>query len=711
MLFRGLGRQANLPRGPEEILSKNIVADSVSTSESITTENNLKSFKAYLDTHPSEIAKNTSAVEYGYDVVPQVFRTDTAKGIVQVSPSSLLETEGSGASAMGGNSMSSSTSTAWSVLADNTGLREKQYELKTGTWPTSYNEVALVIDSNNEISDYSLYTLGLMDIEHMEEIVAAVKGATAYEDPKKSFAYSDVIGREFKVFAQSDLYKLDEDGGSAWVNKTEDLDYLASIYESGTSVTITAVLKATEDAEVSSGVVYTRGLTNYLIDKTQQSAIAKQQVADPGVNVLTGLAFKEESTTTTQTAQVAFSDTSLYSETTQSAVYKPSNSSYSQQATYSTTTPLLASTASTRTLASDAPAADPATTYTVRFLNYENSVLSPVVSTYLEGDSITNIPSENPTRPANVTYNYLFLGWKSSVSNSVYLNNSDLPVVSASVDYIAYYYASPVTVSPGTTTPLGGTGGYGAAASGTTMDASSLGSIDMSAFSGSSSMGLSQDQISVLLAQMSNDTPSTYEDVLAALGYATTDEPSSIALYPINFEGKKEIEAFIDTYNNQVTNDADKVTYTDLVGTLTSSITSIVNIISYILIAFVAISLVVSSIMIAIITYISVLERTKEIGVLRAIGASKRDISKIFNAETFIEGLGSGVIGILIALLICLPVNAVIFSMFGAENIASLPLEYSLVLIAISVVLTLLAGYIPARIAAKKDPVVALRTE
>jgi ABC-type antimicrobial peptide transport system permease subunit len=233
----------------------------------------------------------------------------------------------------------------------------------------------------------------------------------------------------------------------------------------------------------------------------------------------------------------------------------------------------------------------------------------------------------------------------------------------------------------------------------------------MSATEGSSPMSLSEDQIAVLIAQMSDTTPSTYDEVMEALGYVTADQPSTIALYPKDFDGKVVIEGLIADYNAQVADEADRVAYTDIIGLLTSSITSIVSTISLILIAFVAISLVVSSIMIAIITYISVLERTKEIGVLRSLGASKGDVSKIFNAETFIVGLASGVSAIVITLLLCIPINAIVQSLLGVENIALLPLEYSIMLIAISVVLTLLAGFIPSRIAARKDPVVALRTE
>jgi ABC-type antimicrobial peptide transport system permease subunit len=236
-------------------------------------------------------------------------------------------------------------------------------------------------------------------------------------------------------------------------------------------------------------------------------------------------------------------------------------------------------------------------------------------------------------------------------------------------------------------------------------------SLDLSSYAGLSSLSLSTDQLEALMAQYSDSTPSTYEDVLSALGYVDRAQPSSLSIYPTDFEGKERVSTLIDEYNAQITDSANKVTYTDLVGTMTKSVTHIVDTISTVLIAFVAISLVVSSIMIAIITYISVLERTKEIGVLRALGASKGDVSKIFNAETFIEGLVSGLLGIGVTLALSIPINSVVSSSLNVDNISQLSPQNAIVLIALSVVLTLIAGLIPSRLAAKKDPAVALRSE
>ena len=203
---------------------------------------------------------------------------------------------------------------------------------------------------------------------------------------------------------------------------------------------------------------------------------------------------------------------------------------------------------------------------------------------------------------------------------------------------------------------------------------------------------------------------STYDENIKKLGVFDMDEPSSINIYASSFEAKDKIADLIDEYNKGVPED-DKITYTDYIALIMSSVTTIINAISYILIAFVSISLIVSSIMIGIITYISVLERTKEIGILRAIGASKRDVGRVFNAETMLVGFASGMIGIIVTLLFTIPINIIIKSLTGIGDIASLPFMGALILVIISISLTLIAGLIPSKIAAKKDPVEALRTE
>ena len=238
---------------------------------------------------------------------------------------------------------------------------------------------------------------------------------------------------------------------------------------------------------------------------------------------------------------------------------------------------------------------------------------------------------------------------------------------------------------------------------------------DADVFADAIEIKMSENDLAQLLSSMSTRENVSYENNLQKLGYADIDNPYSINIYPKDFESKEEVLGILDQYNTNMEmagKEDQVVTYMDLVGTLMTSVTDIINVISYVLIAFVAISLVVSSIMIGVITYISVLERKKEIGILRAIGASKRNISQVFNAETFIIGLCAGLMGIIITLLLLIPGNQIIHSIAGQENInAILPVGAAIILVLLSVVLTLIGGLIPSRKAAKEDPVIALRTD
>jgi len=604
---------AAAPEGDEEeaptgVVANNRVANSVTSAARFSTINDLGKFKAYLEANSQRIGDSLAAVEYGYAIEPQVYRLepleaagadteqDESRKVLLVSPSTLdtgssnswgpmggpggdmesmsgFNANMSSMGSFGGGASFGAVKSEWAQLVNNQTLRESHYELLEGSWPTAYNEIALVVSEDNKVSDYVLYMLGVMDINEMNALVSALQNDEEVEEHTASFTYDEILGLEYQVFAPCQLYTKSA-SDDVWIDRSTDQEYLQELLSTGTTVTITCVLRSGSGAEIGSGVAYTGALTDYLINLTLESDIVQEQLASPDINVLTGLAFEGSG-----------SEEEL--------------SAFEEQA---------------------AAAEEQAASEEAASFGYGGFDPSGFDMSSYEGYEQGSLPNE-------------------------------------------------------------------------------------AAFS------LTSDQLAVLLAQMSNTTPASFDEVLDALGYGTVDQPISIALYPVDFEGKAAIEEFIAEYNNQVQDEDDRVTYTDMIGILTSSITSIVNIISYVLIAFVAISLIVSSIMIAIITYISVLERTKEIGVLRALGASKGDVSKIFNAETFIEGLLSGVSAILLALLICIPINVVIFALVGVENIASLPLQFSLILIAISVALNLIAGFIPSRLAAKKDPVVALRTE
>lgn len=688
-----------------KIYSSNIVGDTIKSSEQMIKENDLGKFKRYLDKNMNKVKNNVAAVEYGYDITPQVFRQDDGE-YIQVSPASLLS-ESSAPAAM---PMSQSTSTAWSQLVSDKNLRESQYTLLAGDWPSDYDEVALVVTENNEVSDFVLYTLGIMDIDRMNDIIEAVENDDEYNDPKESFQFEDIIGKEYQVFAPCEMYV---DGGNAWVDKTDEQDHIASIFGDGITVKVTCVLQADESAEISSGIAYNSKLTEKLMDITADSSIVKDQLSNPDTNVLTGEAFEDDDDESSGDKNSAGKTIQNYSAATNSITVNTAsaNTKHTEPTTACTSAASAASTignvnnvslcTTSRAFAvpmeiTDSTEQQPETAmYTVTFQNYDGTALSEEMS-FSEGSAITNLPSEDPVREATNTTEYIFIGWKSSITGGYYAT-ADLPPVTEDVVYTAMYYERTIPLDTDAGTISGSMPGF-------TMPST----FSMPAMS---AMNLSSDQLSILMAQMSDSTPSSYEEVLSALGYMTTEQPSTISLYPTDFDGKERVESLIEDYNNQVRDDADKVTYTDMIGMITSSITTIIDTISYVLMAFVAISLIVSSIMIAIITYISVLERTKEIGILRAIGTSKNDVSKIFNAETVIEGLISGMLGIGVTLLLCIPINAIVYRMFDVQNIASLPASAGIILIGISVLLTLIAGFAPSRMAAKKDPVTALRSE
>lgn len=716
-------------KDPGILTSNNVVADSVKTTRDMVKTNDLGSFKTYLEKHQSFIEPYITGIEYKYDLTPLVYRKDKKEGIVKVSPST-IKTSSSQTDYM--TSMVSSTvSSAWSQMVTTESLRKDQYELMEGKWPKAYNEVALIMTSGNEVSDYTLYTLGLMDISQMNKIIKAAEHNKKYTDKEKTFHYKDAIGLTYRVFAPAQLYKKTD---NVYVDQSEKDDYIKKHFDEAVKVKITCVLKAKKSAAITSGVGYDASLVKYLLDKTYQTDVVKAQLKHKKTNVLTGKKFSDKNAT------VSVKD-------------KPIIITYLAPVMLGSRTIAKVPAVLKEDEPTDSSVIDPSETktYTVRFLDPSGNMLSEA-KTYEEGAVIDNLPSTDPTKPSTKDYTYTFIGWSSS-NGSQYFKTSDLPPVTQDVDYTAVFLevAIPKQEDPGKLPGMPDKlpDGYVLInqkqlekyvekqvrkmlkkyAKQLNIDPKDMESYAkkymekymkqymaqymaqyMKQLKGSYQLNLTDEQLQALMSKYSNKTPKTYDEVMTALGYYKLSQPSSISIYPKDFDGKEAVVSMIGKYNDQVKK-SQKVTYTDYIKTITSSITEIIDTISYILIAFVAVSLVVSSIMIAIITYISVLERTKEIGILRALGSSKNDISAIFNAETFIEGLISGIMGIVASLLLCVPINKIAYNVAGVSGIAKLPALAAIILILISVILTFIAGFIPARIASKKDPVTALRTE
>ena len=517
----------------DEITSTNIMGDVFTTLSKDTKTNDMKKFMSYVDKN-NDIKKYTSDIKYSYEVQLNLYK-DTSDKIVKVNPTTVYDSIGMGTSNISSvYSSMMSNNNVFTEMLDNESLNKQQYDLVAGKWPKKYNELVLIVDKNNHISDYTLYSIGLLDQDDLKEQFNKMVSGEKVSFEKTSYKISDILNLKFRLVKNSDYYQKEN---GMWLDKSDDEEYMKNLISNAEELKVVGIIKPNEEAVNGAStygmVGYQHSLMTHLIKENESSDIVKEQVENKNQNIFTR---------------------------------------------------------------------------------------------------------------SNFQTNKKF---------------------------------------------------------------------DMNSLSDEQKMSLasmSQEEMATYIETYTENMSATYEDNLKKLGLVSLDNPDYIYLYPKDFDSKESIVKIIDKYND-VKEEKDQIQYTDVVGVMMSSVTTIVNVISSVLIAFVAISLVVSSIMIAIITYISVIERTKEIGILRAIGASKKDISRVFNAETLIEGLSSGILGIVVTLLLNIPINIIIKNVVGISNIASLPVVGAIVLIIISVLLTVIAGFIPAKIASKKDPVEALRSE
>lgn len=538
-----------------KIYSNNIISEMLNSMMSQVQVNNLADFKKFLEDRNNGFDEFVSDIQYGYSTTLNIYKEDTSDGIVQVNPSTVLDTIGMGQlSGMSGSSMMSSSMMGggswdvWSELIGNRTLLESQYDVIAGRWPNAYNEIVLIVDENNEISDYALYALGIKDQNEVADTMTRLAKGEEVVSYKTEYTYEDILDLRYRLIVNTDFYSYNEENDSYTDVRDDEDSYRAAIAD-GIQLQVVGILRPDPDSvtgAVSGSVGYTSALMEYVINQINASDIVKKQAAAPETDVITGLPFTKDG------EEVEMENT------------------------------------------------------------FDITTLTPEQQAYLAS-----------------------------------LSQEELEALMAS-------YMQPATSS------------------------------------------------------------ATYDGNMEAFGVADLEKPSSIMIYPVDFASKDMISDKISEYNDAVRAEGREesvINYTDYIGLMMSSISTIINAISYVLIAFVAISLVVSSIMIGIITYISVLERTKEIGILRSIGASKHDISMVFNAETLIVGFVSGAMGIIVTMLLIIPINAIIKNLSGISNVAGLPWLAALILVLISMALTFIAGLIPAKMAAKKDPVVALRSE
>ena len=660
----------------ERVYSSTVMYDMLNSMvEAEVQTNNLKDFKAYLDQGGGGIA-DLAAIQYSYDFGFDIYTQDEDGKIVKSDVMTLMQ---DAMSAMYGGDYSSYFATmggmyermdVWEELLGGEegeavgGQVKSQYDLLYGRWPERYDEVILFVDRNNEISDLMLYALGLMSADHMTESLSAAMDGESLEAEVRSWSYEELCGMDFKLLLPAEKYQYEPATGT-WVDMSATdtgMDFLYNSDDTGTRLKVVGVARPGEDSTagmVTGAIGYTGALTAYAIEATAEMEIVKKQMADGETDVICGLPFPRE-------------------DDAEPADWEKEEAIREHLLTLSDT--------------------EKAGAYMDVMGQPSDEYVEAVVDQQTEGmtrESVEQMIIQQYAGEMGVDGETV-AGYIAEMSDEELFSR----VEEAVARQVREQYAQGVQAQ------LGALSQEQLAV----MLAVSMGSGYMSV----RAEPLEAWQYGYLYDHYMPPTrsDSTYEENLELLGYVDLESPSAINIYASTFAEKDLIADKIADYNAACADSEDEIHYTDYVALLMSSVTDIISGISYLLIAFVSISLVVSSIMIGIITYISVLERTKEIGILRAVGASKRDVSRVFNAETLIVGLGAGLIGIGVTLLLILPINAALLHFTGIAGLkAALPVQGAVVLVVISALLTIIAGLIPSRLAAKKDPVVALRTE
>ena len=664
-----------------------------------TVDNNLESFKTYLDKNYDSIRDHVSDVQYTYDYDMQIFNAD---GSVKIGMEDMLNNMGDAFAGFSEMTAMSGGMNVFSEMINNQALLDQQYDVIAGEWPTDANEVVLLVNSNNSISKMTLYMLGVLPHDDLDEIMNALMTNGTYDStPMDPYDFDYFLNMKFRLLLSSDFYtKSDkpypyENGTyNVWNDMRQSplYDQKSFVTSNGIELKISGIIRPKEGAtatSISGAVGYTKALTDYVLAETGKSEIISQQKATPTVNVLTGLSFER---------------THYTPENINELIDKIDGTTMEQFYAYMTemikTNPELSQQL-------QVTPENFAGMFMLLPTENQAQILPAMLSAAVEND---------PYGTAG-----LFTTLSAMTENKIQITPDNfvmlLPSLDPSLVYISIAGLEPSKEMPYPISGLTALAGEGVMSvirqelQNTILELEVNEEIFVSILGTLTSEDENFIMIEETLYNMAPQIDATYESVLDELDAIEAAKPASINFYAKDFESKEAIEKFISDYNDSVS-DTDKLEYTDVVGIMMSSVTTIINAITYVLIAFVAISLVVSSIMIGVITLISVQERTKEIGILRAIGASKRNVSSMFNAETMIVGFTSGLLGVLVTYLLCIPINLILRALTGLENLrAFLPWQAAIILVVISVLLTLFSGIIPSRSAAKKDPVVALRTE
>lgn len=721
--------------------------------------NDMTSFKAWLDDGGDGIDKEVNAIQYSYGVTPVVYRAGKGdEKPVRLVPNAMTEAMSGGASSAAMASMDSMGSSVFNEMIDDQSLLDSQYDVVAGHWPTSANEAVMVLSSRGTVGDYTLYSIGALDIDELNDLVSSAMTADGkVETPKNGtdFTYDDALSTTFKVLSPADAYRKNEETGM-WTDMSGDADFMAAKVADGIDVRIVGVVRPNETANASAlspGIAYTHALTRQLMERAANSQIVQEQLAHPETDVFTGKTFDELQGEAKQGVDLG----SMFSvdEAALKSAFSFDASALSGAAGGMDLSGIdlsglnidlsgVGKDIDFSDIMAKAPTPDFSGVFdglelTPEQMQQVGALANQLFTGFLQSDQFKALsPEDLKDAPKLATAFSAYLENDAAAQQCLaqlkalggdalaerlqqamtdYVQKQLAPYLQQAMDQVTKTIGEQIATTVSAQLKAGAAGLMGQMAMQMSSSFANLASamrVDASAFARAIHFNMDAEDLSSLMMSYAKASKLTYDNNLTTLGYADEADPISVKIFPRDFEAKERVLDHIDAYNKQVKaagHDEQAISYTDYMGIIMGSVTDIVNTISLVLIAFVSISLVVSSIMIGIITYISVLERKKEIGILRAIGASKRNVANVFNAETFIEGLIAGVFAIVVVVLVSFPVNAWALANKQVPNLMSLPVQDALVLIVISVLLTVVAGLLPARSASKKDPVEALRSE
>ena len=711
--------------------------------------NDLRSLKAYLDSDACTIRDNAT-VEYTYNASPLIYRQDADGTVHKLNPDTTFTDLAGQNTSVSSLLTSVSNPHVFGEMAETPALYEDQYDVKAGRWPEKYNELVLVLSANGSISDYALYAMGMRDQAELDKILQqyASNQLVDLPDDYGTYNYEEFLGKTFRLVNKADCYTYDAEH-KLWLNKQADTDYMQQVVADSEELTVVGVVQPKADATSAilyTGLDYLHELTYHVIDQAADSTIVRQQLADPDTNVLTGEPFGAAGGTVLDIASLFSVDTDALKDAFQfdtSALHFDLSGAFDlTDGSFDLSTLIDPSSFQLDLSELPLPDMDMRELFDGVELHLSQDALQELMKKIMNGYKRYLI--------SNGLLNLDKLGFSSYMKTEAFqkllsesigdlLEDSGLEeqfadVLQQNMQSVMETYSTQLGEALQTQLTAAVQSQIGPAiqqlagqleqkiAQAIQSNIAQLSGqvesalkVDPAAFQNAIQLNMTGSDLTDLIRSTLLSSASSYDSVLSSIGYIDYAKPDCIYIYPNSFDTKALIVDELDAYNAAMRQQGEEdkvILYTDMVGTLMTSVTEIISMVSHLLIAFVGISLVVSSIMIGIITYISVLERRKEIGILRAIGASKHNVSQVFNAETFIIGLCSGVMGVVLCLVLLIPGNMLIHHLAGNANVvAALPPLGALILIVLATLLTMLGGLIPARSAAKSNPVKALRSE